>query len=64
MTCFKDFLIWYNNLDVGPFVQAVIKLQNFYLNKNIDIFKTTISVPGIARQLVFQAAKNEGAYFS
>ena len=28
MTTFKDFLIWYNNLDVGPFVTAVESGRN------------------------------------
>ena len=64
MSCFKDFLIWYNNLDVAPFVKAVMKLQDFYKVKRIDIFKSSISVPGIARQLVFQSAEKNGAYFS
>ena len=45
MRTFKDFLVWYNNLDVGPFVTAVIRLQKFYFERDIDIFKTTVSVP-------------------
>jgi hypothetical protein len=64
MKCFQDFLIWYNNLDVEPFVQAVVKLQNFYKSKNIDIFKSAISVPGIARQLLFESATEQGATFA
>jgi len=64
MKTLKDLLIWYNNLDVKPFVTAVEKLQKFYRDKQIDIFKTTISVPGIARQMVFKSAKDERAYFS
>ena len=64
MKTLKDFLIWYNNLDVGPFVEAVEKLQSFYQKEGIDIFKTAISVPGIARQMVFQSANEQGAYFS
>ena len=64
MKCFKDFLVWYNNLDITPFVKAVVKLQKFYQDKNIDIFKSTISVPGITRHLVFKRARKEGAYFS
>jgi hypothetical protein len=27
VTTFRDFLVWYNNLDVGPFVTAVENLQ-------------------------------------
>lgn len=44
-TCLRDFLEWYNNQDLGPFVQAVRKLQAFYCERNIDIFKVAMSVP-------------------
>ena len=33
MKTFKDFLAWYNNLDVSPFVTAVIRLQKFLLRQ-------------------------------
>lgn len=52
MTCLRDFLIWYNNLDVAPFVSEVLRLEEFYFGRNIDIFKTAMSVPGIARNSV------------
>ena len=64
MTTFKDFLIWYNDLDVGPFVTAVERLQKFYFDKRIDVLKTAMSVPGIARQLLFKSARNVQAEFS
>lgn len=38
MSTFRDFLVWYNNLDVGPFVQAVQNLQKCYFDRDIDIF--------------------------
>ena len=61
---FRDFLVWYNNLDVRTFVDAVQKFQQFYLEKGVDVFKTTISVPGIARQLLFKTARNKNANFA
>ena len=64
MQSMRDFLIWYNNLDVGPFVKAVEKLQEFYFEKNIDIFKVAMTVPGIARQMLFKASKESGASFA
>lgn len=64
MSTFKDFLIWYNNLDVAPFVTAVERLQKFYFEKGIDVFKTAMSVPGIARQLLFKSARDLGAEFA
>ena len=51
---FKDFLIYYNNLDVRPFVQVVKKMQQFYFANKIDLFKVSVSVPGIVRRWLFQ----------
>ncbi len=64
MSSFRDFLVWYNNLDVGPFVTGVEKFQKFYFDKGVDVFKTAISVPGIARQLLFRTAKKVDANFA
>jgi G:T-mismatch repair DNA endonuclease (very short patch repair protein) len=64
MKTFKDFLIWYNNLDVEPFVKALTRLTDIYFKRNVDIFKESVSVPGIARKLIFRAAKNAKASFS
>lgn len=64
MTKFEEFLTWYNNLDVGPFVTAVERLQKFYFRKGIDVLKTAMSVPGIARQLLFKSAKDQQAEFA
>ena len=61
---FRDFLEWYNNLDGKPFVEAVEKMQDFYFQKGIDVLKTAISVPGIAKQMLFKAARDKGAEFS
>jgi len=64
MTVFRDFLVWYNNLDVGPFVTAVGRLQTFYFEKGIDVFKVAMSVPGVARQFLFKSAREKSAEFS
>lgn len=64
MSIFRDFLIWYNNLDVGPFVTAIHNFQQFYFGKGIDVFKTAISVPDIARQLLFRSAKDLNVNFA
>ena len=34
MKTFKDFLEWYNNLDVLLFIQAVEKMETFYKIRN------------------------------
>ena len=33
MTTFRDFLVYNNDLDVGPFVQPVQKMQQFYFEQ-------------------------------
>ena len=64
MTTFKDFLIYYNNLDVRPFVSAVEKMQQFYFKHGVDLFKVAVSVPGIARQCLFKTAHDTKASFA
>ncbi|KAJ8307836.1 hypothetical protein KUTeg_014619 [Tegillarca granosa] len=64
MSNFRDFLIWYSNLDTAPFVKAVENLQKYYFERTIDIFKVSISVPGIARQMLFDAGREAGASFA
>lgn len=64
MTCLEDLLVYYNNLDCGPFVQAVQKMAAFYKPHGVDFHKKAISVPGIARHLLFETARKEQAYFA
>ena len=57
MKKFKDFLVWYNNLDVIPFVEAIEKQRNFYSkNFNLDMFQDGLSIPGLAEKIMFQSA--------
>lgn len=57
----EDFLVWYNNRDVAPFVDAVESTQKFYFEGGIDVFKNVISVPGVAREMLSDAAEEAGA---
>lgn len=41
----KDYLMWYNNKDVEPMLEAIDKMFQFYENRRIDMFKDGISVP-------------------
>ena len=36
---FADWLEYYNNLDVGPFLEALEKMRGFYSGLDVDIFK-------------------------
>lgn len=56
MKTFKDFLIWYNDLDVVPFVQAIGKMFDFYRAKNLDLFKDGLSVPGLTMKYLFKSS--------
>ena len=64
MKTFKDFLIYYNNQDVGPFVSAVENMQLFYFEKSIDLFKIAQSAPGIARRWLFETAREARTSFA
>ena len=64
MSTFKQFLMHYNICDVTPFVLAVNNMMSFYTERNIDLFKTSISAPGVARQLLHESSNNRQAYFS
>lgn len=64
MLSFRDFLMWYNNLDVVPFVEAIEAFKRYFLNDNIDVFKNCISIPGAARQMLFETGLKSGASFA
>ena len=53
MKTMRDFLVWYNNRDVIPFLQAIDKQFAFYQQHNIDMFKDGISVPGLSLLYMF-----------
>ena len=56
-----DWLKYYNVLDVRPFVEGIERFQCFYKNHGKDVFKTSISLPGISRRMLFE---NKSALFS
>ena len=54
MTSMRQFLIWYNNKDVEPMLEAIEKMFLYYQTKNVDLFKDGISVPGLTLKYMFQ----------
>ena len=54
MKTMRDFLVWYNNRDVIPFLQAIDKQFAFYQQHTIDMFKDGISVPGLTLLYLFK----------
>ena len=53
MSTVKDFLDWYNNLDVGPFLEAMEKISTFWKERKIDMLKDGLSVPGLTLKYLF-----------
>ena len=53
MDTFRDFLVWYNNLNVVPFLEAIDKMSDFWKQRDIDIFKYGVSVPGLTMKYLF-----------
>lgn len=41
--CIRDYLIYYNNLDVAPFIQALENMSKYYTDRNVDLFKDAVS---------------------
>ena len=63
MTTLRDFLVWYNNRDVVPFLQAIDRQFDFYQQRGIDMFKQGISVPGLTLLYLFNDLP-EKTYFT
>ena len=63
MITVNDFLVWCNNLDVLPFLEAVEKMSAFWQERKIDMFKDGISVPGLTLKYLFSFL-DEQTYFS
>ena len=53
METLRDYLIFYNNLDVTPFLEAISKQFTFYRDRGIDMFNDGISVPGLSLLYLF-----------
>ena len=63
MTTLRDFLVWYNNRDVVPFLQAIDRQFDFYQQRGIDMFKQGISIPGLTLLYLFNDLP-EKTYFT
>ena len=57
MKTFKDYLVHYNSLDTSLFLIALERHAQFFKDEGIDIFKSSISLPGVALQIFFKDAQ-------
>ena len=54
METFGDYVKYYNNLDVTGMVEAVEKMLDIYMKKGLDIFKDSVSLPGITMKYIMK----------
>ena len=57
-----EMLIYYNVLDCVPFVQAVQNLLRPYLQQGLDIFKTSLTVSGVAKLQMMKKIQTNGFF--
>ena len=50
MKTFGDWLEYYNNLDVTPFLETLEKMKAYYTKLGVDNFKDAVSLPGVSMQ--------------
>ncbi|RAW37248.1 hypothetical protein PC110_g6496 [Phytophthora cactorum] len=55
----KDLLIWYNNLDVVPFINAIEAQRELFKRFDLDMFPDRVSLPGISEKVMYQTCFNE-----
>ena len=54
MSTMKDYLVYYNNLDVAPFVRAINEHSKFFIERGVDMFKDGLTLPGLTLKFLFQ----------
>ena len=62
-TSMRDLLMYYNNADVFPFVQAVNIMLSEYFRQGLDVFKIAVSIPGVSRFKMMQYASKTNTMF-
>ena len=60
---FADFVKFYNDADVIGFTEALVKYLKFNQTMKLDVFKMSMSLPGLTKRYVFQNLP-KGDYFS
>ncbi|RAW31341.1 hypothetical protein PC110_g12305 [Phytophthora cactorum] len=50
MKSIKDLLIWYNTLDVVPFIKAIKAQRERFKRFDLDMFTDSVSLPGYRRR--------------
>jgi len=61
MQTFADRLCYYNNLNVGPVLEALEKMRGFYTEKGIDLLKDAVSIPAVSLHYLLRRTLERGA---
>ena len=64
MRTLRDFLVWYNNLDVVLFLEALDKMSQFWCRYSIDMLKEAINLPGLAFKFEMSFQGEQGLHLS
>ena len=59
MQYFSDFLKWYNNKDVVPTLEAMLKMIEFYHIKGIDMLKLGCTLPYLANSCLHKSTDSK-----
>ncbi|KAG3122315.1 hypothetical protein PI126_g24199 [Phytophthora idaei] len=62
MKSIKDLLIWYNNLDVVPFIKAIKAQRELFKRFDLDMFADGVSLPGLSEKVMYQTCFNNLQY--
>ena len=54
MYTFRDYVKHYNNLDVTGLVEGIEKMIEIKILDKLDMFKTSVSLPGLTQQYLFR----------
>ena len=64
MCTLQDFLVWYNNLDVVPFLEALDKMSQFWHWYSVNMLKEAISLPSLAFKFEMSFLKEQSLHLS
>ena len=54
MNTLRDYLLYYNSLDVVPFLKVVETMLKLYLERGVHLFRDSLSSPGVSIKLMFK----------
>ncbi|EGZ25222.1 hypothetical protein PHYSODRAFT_326275 [Phytophthora sojae] len=58
MKSIKDLLIWYNNLDVVPFIKTIKAQRELFKRFELDMFTDGLLLPGLSEKFMYQTCFN------